>query len=564
VNAESMAKRRIGLWLLVGGGGSAIAVIGGLLLIVIFTIIFVVFLAGFGHWIHGLFTGTPPPMGTNTARTLEWLQAADQADPSLPNALAMAIIAQASGGEVYGDRNYCVQGPNEQSSGLPCVQAFGKGWTDLGSAVGLTGLNVQDVTMPTATSGNSPHAVAWNLTTGLGRLSQVLATDPLLKTALPAFHRTTQAPPHWIFSNYASTIQTDLATYGGPQMAIWAIAPWNRATGVYEDPNGDKDWVLVTAGAPTGPPWTLEWKAPTVKYVQKTTHITVWEWKWEWVTYWTDHGKDRHTKKERKHVKVKKTVTSTVQEVFDHNLTGHSLEEPVAVFATLQNGTTKNLAYSGSDGNIPVWPGGSVWGGQLALDHITKVTAVWPTMQETQDWPPVQGQAVGHIHLTHLTQSVKGWWPDIQVASQQTGVSAGLIAAIMSHESGGVANAYNPNGPAYGLMQILPSTAVGLPGYNPATWTQPQENLILGAELLAANYQDTGNNSWRATIAAYYGGLGTMELLGYRPGMPWSQASIILNTVPAPQAGNNETMTGYANAMAALAQSITAKYRNAP
>ncbi|MDI9261179.1 lytic transglycosylase domain-containing protein [Alicyclobacillus sendaiensis] len=151
-------------------------------------------------------------------------------------------------------------------------------------------------------------------------------------------------------------------------------------------------------------------------------------------------------------------------------------------------------------------------------------------------------------------QALDEWWSDIEAASQETGVPAGIIAAVMIHESGGYAQAFNPEGPAYGLMQLLPSTAEGLPGYDPSTWMEPQENLLLGAELLKEDYEQTGGTSWEEALCAYYGGLGTMESLGFRPGMPWSEAASLLNVVPAAYAGNTQTMTDYAEQIMATAQ----------
>lgn len=118
------AKRRLWLWLL--GGGLVTA--GPILGIVLIVIVAAVFLGGFGSGIPGPVTGTSPPMGTSTARAIEWLPAVDASAPGLPNALGLAVIAQASGGAVYGDRSYCVQGTQEQSSGLRCRSALGHGW----------------------------------------------------------------------------------------------------------------------------------------------------------------------------------------------------------------------------------------------------------------------------------------------------------------------------------------------------------------------------------------------------------------------------------------------------
>ena len=154
--AKDEAKKRLWQWILFGGGGS---VLGTIFLYIMAIAAAAVFLAGFGYWISGLFTGAPPPMGTPTARSIEWVSAVEKADPALPAALGLAVIAQASGGEVYGDRYYCVQGTSEQSSGRTCVSGFGKSWKTLGESYGLMGLDNQDVTLPKAGSANTPHTV---------------------------------------------------------------------------------------------------------------------------------------------------------------------------------------------------------------------------------------------------------------------------------------------------------------------------------------------------------------------------------------------------------------------
>lgn len=122
-------------------------------------------------------------------------------------------------------------------------------------------------------------------------------------------------------------------------------------------------------------------------------------------------------------------------------------------------------------------------------------------------------------------QALSEWWPDILAASNDTGVPADLIGAEMLQESGGNPDAYNPAGPTYGLMQIEPSTAEALPSY-PAyasDWeTNGAENLVLGAELLQANYAATGSSNWDLAIAAYYGGM-----FWYTPGMTWSEAETL-------------------------------------
>jgi len=568
---KRFAKRKVWLWVL---GASAPSLGCGLVLVLLAVatlgMIATVFLAGTGYWAH-LFIGQPPPMGTPTARATEWLHAVEQADPALPAALGLAVMAQASGGEVYGDRYFCITHgllSGEHAAGESCTAAYGKTATQLGIAYGLLGLNNRRVQAPSTASGHTWHNVTWNLHTGLDRLATDLRRWGTLKAALPVFHIDTQTPPNWTSTGYVNKIRANMATYGGPQTAVWAIADWGKVSGTYQDPHGTKEWVIVTAAAPTGPAWSLEWKPPTVKYVTKTkvvpttqtvqvkvqvqgqTKIVVHNVSVNGKTITTKtlvHTK-AHTVTQTQTVHSTKTVHYVVREVITHDLTGRALEPPLSIAVTLNNGHTKNLSFSAMPHSpVPVWPGGQVWGGQFDLHDIRSVTAYWPGLHEVIPWPPVSKQAVGIVHLVNETQSIGGWWPDIQVASQQTGVPASLIAAIMVHESGGNAAAYNAQGPAYGLMQILPSTAQGLPGYHASTWTSPQENLILGAELLKANEQDTGG--WHAAIAAYYGGLSTMESDGYTPGMPWSEASGLLNVVPDAYAGNTQTMTSYADQM---------------
>jgi soluble lytic murein transglycosylase-like protein len=57
-------------------------------------------------------------------------------------------------------------------------------------------------------------------------------------------------------------------------------------------------------------------------------------------------------------------------------------------------------------------------------------------------------------------------------------------------------------------MQLEPQTARDLPGWSPGARMVPQENLILGAELLGGLHRFLG--SWRLAAAAYYGGLGAV------------------------------------------------------
>jgi hypothetical protein len=121
----------------------------------------------------------------------------------------------------------------------------------------------------------------------------------------------------------------------------------------------------------------------------------------------------------------------------------------------------------------------------------------------------------------------------------------------MLHESGGMPNVWSNGivGGAYGLMQIEPATAKGLPGYYPGARHNPAENLVLGAELLSELYAQT--HSWHFTFAEYY--YGSLPP-GYTPGMPWAQAANLYNFVPS--GGNTETVAAYADQMVAEMASV--------
>ncbi len=529
------AKRRWWLWLL--GGGLVTA--GPLLLVILVVIVAAVFLGGFGYEIASLFTGTSPPMGTPTTRAIEWLPAVDASAQGLPNALGLAVIAQASRGSVYGDRSYCVQGTQEQSSGLSCPSALGHGWKNLGESYGLTGINGKDVTLPSHVSGKSPHTVRWNVSIGLGRLADTLVTDPVLHTALPRFHRETQTPPGWVASGYATAIRSDLASYRHAQMDVWAIAPWS-ASG-YLDSTGEQDWIFVVAAAPLGPSWSIEWEPPTTLCApgQAVGPVT----------------RAVPAKKSGTTNHVTKSGTKPVCHVVLHDLTGHALELPVRVYATLKNGHTVGLHDSALDSAVPVWPGGTVFGWQVNLHQVQSITAEWPGITDTMPWPPASGQALGQVSHLPMTNAVAHWWRDIQGASQKTGAPTDWIASTMMVESGGQpGSGGNGLAGAFGLMQLEPAVAQHLPGYTPGARQHPAENLVLGAELLRENYQIF--HSWRLASAAYYGGAGAVEGAGVTPGMPWNQAVRRLMVVPDPTAGNVDTLAQYVEIVASTARDV--------
>jgi soluble lytic murein transglycosylase-like protein len=89
------------------------------------------------------------------------------------------------------------------------------------------------------------------------------------------------------------------------------------------------------------------------------------------------------------------------------------------------------------------------------------------------------------------------------------------IKAVIGTESGFNPNAHNasdPGGGAFGLMQVLYSTAVGL-GYegDPEGLYDPETNIDLGVKLMAQIIQRTGSD-FSAMYSAYNSGSATKYL----------------------------------------------------
>lgn len=514
----------------------------------VIVIVTVVLVGGIGMGLAHLFdtgshtSNTPPPIATPYSRPMEWLNLAstDGAKVGLPNPLAMGAIYLASDGQSFAERYYC---SNHQTYGESCSTA--RPHTNIhavGVGEGLMGLNTQDGLHPPQPANmnalSSWLSVSWNLSQGLTLLGQDVR-GTLLKTGATHFHVSEQLPPHWTGNNqspnngdrYADALRSAVERYeSGPTLGAWALASWQAKTGQWSDPGDQPETVVVVGAAPVGAHWAWTWSPPTETCTQPGTTPTG-----------VGQAKGGTTAKPACHR-------------VDHVLQGYTLQPPTFVSGTLATGQHVTFHAAAA-------PGGGTWFSAsvpLAGSHkLTQLTALWTHgVSDTISWPEegtvaTSGIPSGPAMILTNQQALNQWWSEIQVAQKKTGTNPDLIASIMIHESGGNPIAYNALGPASGLMQILSSTAVGLPGYNPATWTQPQENLILGAELLHENYVDTGGVSWREAVAAYYAGLGTMEQWGFTPGMPWSEAAPLLNRIPAAWAGNTQTATSYAEEMKA-------------
>ncbi len=518
------ATKRIILW----AAGSGAPVVGGGLIIIIGAIASTVLLAGIGNWMSSMFGPHPPAIATTMSRPAEWLltttKYTDQ--DGIPNVIALAVMEQASDGQVYGDRWYC---SNHKTTGEPCHAAYHKGVLGIGPkgvhhigiGYSLLGINGKDVSIPNG----EHHNITWNLHTGVTLLAGTLDGAAYWQSALDAFHAHWQIPPGWSSTgNYADAIKHLVQSYdSGPHLGAWALAMWSKKTGAWEDPGKppQKEWVFAVGTDPDGATFRHKWKPHTVEYI--------------------------HTKK----------GTQTI--IIHHDLSGTDVAPPISVWGKTAKGQQTTFYLGPEDKNIPIWSGGSIWGAQFQLtgsNALTQITAYWPNGNEdTIQWPEVSGGAVATITNIPPAHRISYWWSDIEKASSLTGVPADWIASEMSHESGGAQDAGSQGlGGAFGLMQLEPATARGLPGYYPGARQNPQENIILGAELLEENHAALG--SWRLASAEYYGGLGNMEHGGFQPGMSWSTAQNYLNIIPDASSGNTLTIAQYAQNIEGTAQAI--------
>lgn len=116
----------------------------------------------------------------------------------------------------------------------------------------------------------------------------------------------------------------------------------------------------------------------------------------------------------------------------------------------------------------------------------------------------------GYANPQSWMSGVAQWSDVINRVSREQGISANLIAAIMSVESGGNAKAKSYAG-ALGLMQVMPSWFEKTE--NPL---DPYTNISRGASILKQNYQKFGD--WNKAIAAYWQGAGAVAKSGVSAG----------------------------------------------
>lgn len=519
--AREGGKRTV-YWLI--GGGAV--VVGPVLLIIIAAIAGLALLAGIGAWFAGLFGPAPPVIASPMSRPTEWLSIIDKDSTidGVPNAVALAVIQQASDGEAYGDRYYC---SNNKSAGENCSKAYHpgmlgigpKGVHTLGIGYGLFGLGGASHLIP---AGQDPHSVSWNVGEGLHALGLYL-DEPYWSSALNQWHEDAQTPPGWHDSqNYASEIHGLVESYdAGPHLGAWAVAPWSHKTGQFEDPGNQPEWVLVVGSGPSGQTGYHAWSPPTVS--------------------------------QQKNPKTGKMESVVV----DHNLAYQYLVGPTQVWGTLKNG--KNVPFQSSaapHSPVPVWPGGSEWGAKVPLagkDTLKTITARWADGNaETIPWPETSGNDSGITWYTKVAnaETVDQIWNTYKVpftaAAQQAHIPVAPLVSEAYWESRGIAYKYEGSGYACGVFQMFSpgSFTAYQPNEPPGACANPAIEAVSVADYLSYLYGLFG--SWRAAIAGYYGGQGTVLNAGVHRGMTWAQDAPLLNFVPDPSAGNVETMSQYA------------------
>lgn len=124
------------------------------------------------------------------------------------------------------------------------------------------------------------------------------------------------------------------------------------------------------------------------------------------------------------------------------------------------------------------------------LETSTPVTQ--PTLAETAISAPASP--------IRLDDSVLRWLPEIQSASQASGIPADVLAGVIHQTSGGDPNVTGPNG-STGLMLVAPDEFASL-GIS-SGWYDPATNITAGAATLAQLRAASG--SIEAALAAYFG-----------------------------------------------------------
>lgn len=201
----------------------------------------------------------PPSGGTALTRSAEWLPALKGG--SLPNAVTLAVMEHESAGQILA-RNYNFPGnrsgskedqygPNVQPLSLDAglMQINSGGWPVPEHAAKWQALKMAD----------NPYDPATNIPAGVNELNGDYGSTAFLKYALEDYNSGKTSGD----DNYAASVRSTLdAVQSGPAVAVWATANWDHDAGEWHLPTdpGVETWVMVSAVAPYGAKWSVDWK----------------------------------------------------------------------------------------------------------------------------------------------------------------------------------------------------------------------------------------------------------------------------------------------------------------
>ncbi|WP_020375099.1 transglycosylase SLT domain-containing protein [Sulfobacillus thermosulfidooxidans] len=500
-------KRRVLWWVLGALASAGLPLLAGVSVLFLVVLVVLMVIGGLAYHVQH----TPPPLPTQAVYASQWLTLVQHVETAngwftqYPAVLWIAALAASSGAFPL-DRTAAggyglFDLPNPATMGHPLVamNAFAADWR--------------------------AHAVPGNLQQTLNAVGLTLApTHPGWATAVrQAVDTLEQGPEVAAWPNVMTwSVQTTPAQGAAARFGSALASP----TVAWDYPETPIT-ILATASAPVGNPYAVAWTPPYTVCIPPPPHST---------------------QKPACHV-----VTD--------QLSGRDLEGPLRMTVKTTSGQLVPMepVSGGSDG---VYPHAVLWQTvqpvRVNAQHPVTITAYWADGVSVSTTLPGSGfgataDPVGIVPPPGNPQDLQQIWQHHQVAfqaaAQATGVPVSLLVSEAYAESRGVDYPYLGSGAACGLFQMFSPgsfTAYAPAGSPPSACADPVIEAQAAGAFFAALHAQFG--SWRLALAAYYGGPGTVLSSGVRSGMAWTQAAPRLNWVPAPGAGNTETMSAYAEA----------------
>ncbi len=514
MNVKSLAKRRLMWWLLGLGLGVGLPILGWLALFFVVIMAFFMVFGGLAYHAQKV----PPPLPDHAAYSTQWLNLIQHVDAAnsfmtqYPAVWWVGDIQAASGGMPLDRTRPGGYGlydlPHSQEMGRPLL------------ATNAFALDLRE------------HSVAQNLQATL---------DGVGTTLVPSR------------SNWAQTVRTNVNTLEqGPQIVAlpvltdWAAVTTNPvakrfgttpATSTVEwvYPKTHPILVMATGSAPIGNKYKLNWTPPYKVCPPPPPHAKKpppCYWVYDQVT-----GRDILGPMSMQLKSSSGQIVPMVPVEGDSKQSAHVHDGFIFNHAVFYVTTSKVL---------------------VNKTHPATITAKWFGGLTASTTLPGSGFGSGHGGPVGpapppgspgtLLQIYKRYKAAIDAASAATGVPIPWLVAEAYVESKGVDYTYQGPSVACGVWQMFSPgsfTQYSPPGTPVSACDIVADEAPAAAGFLAALHGEFG--TWRSASAAYYGGPGNVQNSGVTYGMPWSQASGRLNWVPSPSAGNNLTMTEYAD-----------------